>query len=52
MFITKRFINTFNSKIWYPKKVSDLDIIANRVLEAGTDLKSDHHQQSLKHLHL
>lgn len=42
MFITKRFINTFNSKIWYPKKVSDLDIIANRVLEAGTDLKSDH----------
>lgn len=27
---------------WFPRHVSELDLIANRVLDAGTDLESDH----------
>ena len=36
------FSTSISKKLWYPKTHKDLDIIANRVLEAGTDLKSDH----------
>jgi phenylalanine-4-hydroxylase len=27
---------------WFPRHISDLDLIANRVLDAGADLESDH----------
>lgn len=27
---------------WFPRHVSDLDVVANRILDAGTDLESDH----------
>jgi phenylalanine-4-hydroxylase len=27
---------------WFPRFASQLDVIANRVLDAGTDLTSDH----------
>ncbi len=27
---------------WFPRHVSELDLIANRTLDAGTDLESDH----------
>jgi phenylalanine-4-hydroxylase len=27
---------------WFPRRIRDLDLIANRVLEAGDDLQSDH----------
>jgi len=27
---------------WFPRHVSELDLIANRTLDAGTDLKADH----------
>ena len=27
---------------WFPRSPSDLDFIANRTLDAGTDLESDH----------
>lgn len=33
----------FHYKVpWFPRHVSDLDVIANRILDAGTDLQSDH----------
>lgn len=27
---------------WFPRRLKDVDIIANQVLDAGTDLESDH----------
>jgi hypothetical protein len=27
---------------WFPRHISELDLIANRTLDAGTDLQSDH----------
>lgn len=28
--------------IWFPRKISDLDLYANKILSAGADLESDH----------
>ena len=27
---------------WFPRHISELDLVVNRTLDAGTDLKSDH----------
>jgi phenylalanine-4-hydroxylase len=52
--IVQRLINDLSKKCrsilvldkkvvpWYPRHISDLDLIANRTLDAGGDLESDH----------
>ena len=37
------FIICFSYQVhWFPRHISELDLIANRTLDAGTDLQSDH----------
>jgi phenylalanine-4-hydroxylase len=33
---------THNQVPWFPRHISDLDKIANRTMDAGADLESDH----------
>jgi len=39
-----RDVTVLESKkvMWFPRRLKDIDVIANQVLDAGTDLESDH----------
>ena len=39
---TKLLVLDEKSVHWFPRHISELDLVANRTLDAGTDLESDH----------
>ena len=36
------FTQNYHQVQWFPRHISELDLIANRTLDAGIDLQSDH----------
>jgi hypothetical protein len=37
-----KYVGSYFQVHWFPRHISELDLIANRTLDAGTDLQSDH----------